>query len=152
MDLNSPLNQIDSAAQYEIGTRYRDESNGKEYIYLKGIGSTLEGSWVTYSIDDGTTALLAANAKGFVAVAMAAIVANKYGWYQVFGLASALVVTGTAVDTTVGRETTDGYVGDGRAAGDEICGAYCLEANASGSSALTDVQLSYPFVNDFTGA
>jgi hypothetical protein len=151
LTMNTPLTQIDAYAKYAIGQRFQDKS-GSEYIYLKGIGSTAIGSWVTYSLDDGTTALLAANAKGLVAVAMAATIASTWGWYQIAGLAQGLVVTATSADTTIGRETADGSVGDGRATGDEIVNAICLEANASGGTLLTDVQIMYPFVNDATGA
>ena len=41
-----------------------------EFIYLKGLDSTVVGSWVTYNPDDFSTALLAANAIGPVALAM----------------------------------------------------------------------------------
>lgn len=151
MRLNTPLTQIDTVQAYEFGSRVQD-NYCREYIYLKGVGSTLAGSWVTYD-ELGVTTLLAANAKGPVAIAMAIIDStSEYGWYQIAGLAQGLVVTGTSVDTTVGRETTDGYVGDGRAAGDEINNCMCREANATGGSILCDIQIMYPFVNDFTGA
>jgi hypothetical protein len=132
-----------------IGQRAYDKS-GNEYVYLKGVGSTLAGSWVTFD-EVGVTALLAANAIGPVAVATAAIVANKFGWYQIFGTVSALVAANTADNARLGRETTDGYAGDGRAAGDEIIGAISRGSTA-GAAALTTCQLFYPLVNDITGA
>lgn len=128
--------------------------NGEEFIYLKGIGSTAEGSWVTYD-EEGVTTLLAANAKGPVAVAMAAIVASSYGWYCILAPmgVDAKVVTATSADTLVGRETTDGCVGDGRATGDQIYGVICREANASGSTALRTCQIwMHPFVDDAYGS
>jgi hypothetical protein len=151
MRLNTPLTQIDTAQAYEFGSRVQDK-NCNEYIYLKGIASTVVGSWVTYD-ELGVTTLLAANAKGPVAIAMAITdVATEFGWYQIAGTAEGRIITGTSVDTTVGRETTDGIVGDGRAAGDEINNCMCRDANATGATIVATVQIMYPFVNDFTGA
>lgn len=141
---------IDTSAKVPVGTRMRGADGFSEFIYLKGVASTLAGSWVTYD-ETGATALLAANGKGFVAVATAATVANTYGWYCIFGTCSALLKQNTADNATLGRETTDGYAGDGRAAGDEIIGAMSRGSTA-GADALTTVQLAYPFVNDFVGA
>jgi hypothetical protein len=139
---------VDSTAQHALGTRAKDAS-GNEYIYMQGIGSTIAGSVVTYD-EAFLTALIAANAIGPVAVAMAAIVANKFGWYCVFGSCDADVVASSADNATVGRETTDGKVGDGRAAGDEIIGM--VQREATTGAALATVQLTYPFVNDKTGS
>lgn len=62
-----------------------------EFIYLKGIGSTVVGSLVNYD-DNFQTALDTAAVAGPsrpLAVAMSACVANEYGWYQIAGLAVA---------------------------------------------------------------
>lgn len=140
---------IHDSALNQVGARAFDK-DGNEYAYMKGIGSTLAGSWVTFD-EAGVTALLAANAKGPVAVAMAAIVAAKYGWYLRSGTCSALIAANTADNTLIGRETTDGYAGDGRAAGDEIYNAMARGATA-GAAALAVVQIHYPFVDDANGA
>jgi hypothetical protein len=141
---------VDTEQKLPIGTRQRDK-NGNEYVYLKGVASTLAGSWVTFD-EAGTTTLLAANAIGPVAVAQAAIDATtEYGWYCVYGSTSALLAANCADNAKVGRETTDGYAGDGRAAGDEIYGAISRGSTA-GASALTSVQINYPYVDDANGA
>jgi hypothetical protein len=62
-----------------------------EFIYLKGVASTVVGSIVNYD-DNHQTALDTAAVSGPprpVAVAMSANVANQYGWYQISGLAVA---------------------------------------------------------------
>jgi hypothetical protein len=141
--------QVDSTALNPVMTRAFDE-DGNEYIYLQGVASTAIGSWVTFD-EAGVTALLAANAKGFVAVATAATVASTYGWYLIYGTGQALLAANCADNATIGREGADGVAGDGRAAGDEIVGAMSRGATA-GAQALAAVQLSYPIVNDFTGA
>ena len=150
MRLNTPLTAIDTVAKYAMGSRVQDK-NCNEYIYLKGVASTVAGSWVTYD-ELGITTLLAANAKGPVAVAMAVTVADTYGWYQICGSAEAQIVTATAADTTIGYETAAGCAGDGRAAGDEIGNCMCRDANATGGTINCTVQIMYPFVDDFLGA
>jgi hypothetical protein len=140
---------IHTSALNSVGTTARG-SDRNVYIYLKGVASTVAGSWVTYD-EAGVTALLAANAKGPVAVASAATVANTYGWYCIFGTPNALIAANCADNVCIGRETSDGTAGDGRAAGDEIIGAI-TRGSTSGSPALTPVQISSPLVNDITGS
>jgi hypothetical protein len=140
---------VHDSALNPVGSRAFDK-DGNEYVYMLGVASTLAGSWVTFD-EAGATALLVANAKGPVAVAMAAIVAAKYGWYLRAGTCSALLAANCADNALIGRETTDGYAGDGRAAGDEIYNAISRGATA-GAAALATVQIHYPFVDDANGA
>lgn len=140
---------VDTTQKVPLGTRARDKA-GNEYAYMLGVASTEAGSWVTFD-ETYTTTLLAANAIGPVAVAMAATVASTYGWYCVYGSCSALLAANCADNAKIGRETTNGYAGDGRAAGDEIYGAISRGSTA-GAAALTAVQIYYPFVDDANGA
>lgn len=139
---------IHTTARNTVGIHVQDEV-GNEYVYLKGIGSTIAGSVVTYD-ELGVTALIAANAKGPVAVAQAATVASTWGWYMVRGSCLVDVVASSADNATMGRETTDGKVGDGRAAGDEIANFFARGATTT--AALATCQFCYPYVNDFLGA
>lgn len=66
-----------------------------EFIFLKGVASTVAGDWVTYTTSDGTqqtgtTARWAGTAStGYpLAVATAATVASTWGWYQIAGSAA----------------------------------------------------------------
>lgn len=85
---NSPVNR-----PWKLGDIQRavDPTYGAaEFIYLKGIGSTVAGSIVNYD-DSFQTAL---DTTGLStprpnAVAMAACVAGEYGWYQISGIAIA---------------------------------------------------------------
>lgn len=136
---------IDTTAAHKVITRAFDE-NGNEYIYLAGCASTAVGSWVTYD-EDGATTLLAANAIGPVAVATVANTSTTaYAWYQIFGEATALLAASCADNAKLGRETTDGYAGDGFAAGDAITGA--VSRGSTTGAATATVQLCYPSVND----
>lgn len=116
-----------------------------EFIYLKGVASTGVGSWVTYNMDDGSTALLAANAIGPVGIAMSANVASQYGWYQISGKAIGDCLTGYADNGKVYITGTAGSVDDASVAGD-------LVVNAKGASAVdtleAEFEISRPFVAD----
>jgi hypothetical protein len=142
---------VHDSALNPVGLTARD-IDGRVWVYMKGVASCVEGSWVTYD-EAGVTTLLAANAKGPVAVAGAAIVANKYGWFCVSAPCgvSAMLAANCADNVLIGREGADGVAGDGRAAGDEIYNAISRGSTA-GASALTTVQINHPFVDDANGA
>ena len=145
MLIMTPLASVDTEKAYALGTRGKD-NEGNEYIYLTGVASTVVGSWVTYD-ELGITTLLVANAIGPVAVAMAITDATTdFGWYQIFGKAEAAIIANTAADVAIGFETTSGYAGDGKAAGDAIYGAVSREATTP--TAIATVQLNYPSVDD----
>lgn len=64
---------------------------GGEFIYLKGVASTVVGSLVNYD-DNFQTALDTSAVAGPsrpLAVAMSPCVADEFGWYQISGLAVA---------------------------------------------------------------
>jgi len=142
--LITPLSQVDSAAAFTLGTQTMDK-NGNIYVYMLGVASTIVGSWVTYD-ELYITTLLVADAKGPVAVSMGINVANKYGWYQTDGKASACISADCADNAPLGFETTSGYAGDGRAAGDMIYGA--ISRATTVAAAVSTVQIWYPFVTD----
>ena len=132
-----------------LGTRAFD-TDGNEYIFLKGVASTVLGSWVTYN-NEWDTALLAANAIGPVAVAKAALVADKYGWYCIWG--TVVGCAGATLDASdvVGRTGADGFVGDGPPAGDIIYNCIARSAMEDGSTSTTSTfSIFYPFVDDQT--
>lgn len=74
---------------HPLGTIVRavDSTYGEgEFIYLKGVASTVVGSIVEYDTSFATgLATIAVNTPRALAVAMSANVANQYGWYQISG-------------------------------------------------------------------
>lgn len=145
--ISGDTSDVHDTAQHELGTRVADV-NGNEYIYLKGVASTAAGSWVSFD-EAHLTTLLAANAKGRVAVAMAAIVADKYGYYQIYGKNTiAKVLTGFADDGLVYSTATAGSVDDAVVAGDLVVGAIGRSAISSG---VATMELNYPFATDALG-
>jgi len=119
-----------------------------EFIYLRGVASTAVGSWVTYNSDDGSTALLAANAIGPVAVAMSANVANQFGWYQIQGKAVARVATGFVDNANLYATATAGTADDAVVAGDRIKNAVGASAIGTPSAGLAEVEIARPFMDD----
>jgi hypothetical protein len=123
-----------------------------KYIYLYGASGADVGKAVTYD-EAGVVAVLAANAKGPVAWSTSAFTATtEAGWYQIgsFGGMTVDAAATSGDNATIGRETTDGLIGDGRAAGDEIIGAFSRGASAGGAQLIQVVD--GPQVNDFQGA
>jgi len=134
---------VETAASLPLGTRAFD-ANGNEYIYGLGVASTAAGSWVSFDEALATT-LLVANAVGRVGVAMAAIVASSYGWYQIYGKNTIAKADDTADNKPLYIDNNAGQVDDAGVAGDLVFGAISRSEDASG--AIT-AELSYPFVCD----
>jgi len=119
-----------------------------EFIYLKGLASTVVGSWVTYNSSDNTTTLLAANAIGPVAVAMSPCVANEFGWYQISGKAVGLALAGFADNANVYATATAGSVDDAVVAGDRVKLAKGASAVGTPSAGLAYFEIHRPFMDD----
>jgi hypothetical protein len=90
---------------------------------------------------------MAANAVGRVAVAQAAFVAAKYGWFMVKGTCSAEAVT-VADNKACYADANAGAIDDGGAAGDIIVGMWTRSTDGAG---LATVQLAYPYITDVLG-
>lgn len=133
---------IDTTQAVPLGTRIRDNAGG-EYIYLKGVASTTAGSWVTFDENFATT-LLAANAAGPVAIAMAATDATtEFGWYQIFGKNTVAKTDTVAADAALYIDGTAGRVDDLGVAGDWVSGAVSSTADTAN---VATVFICYPFV------
>jgi len=135
------LEALSGSADVALGSRVWDEL-GNEYVYLLGVASTVAGSWVTFDADYAT-ALLTANAVGPVAIAMAANVADSYGWYQVRGINTIASTDTVAADAQLFIDGTNGRADDADAAGDAIVGALSLTADTSN---VATVWINNPYV------
>lgn len=140
---HSDTSVVDTSEEVPVGTKAKDK-DGNEYIYLQGVASTVANDWVTFDEAHLTTRAVA-DAQGRVAIAMAAIVANEYGWYQIYGQATGNVLAGFADNGKVYLTATAGSVDDTDVAGDAVIGAVGRSA-ISGSSAT--FELNYPMVQD----
>lgn len=141
---------VDSYAKFALGSRSFDK-DGYEYVYLKGVASTVAYSPVVYD-EDGSTVLAdsqgtaPANA-GPIAIAQGAVVADKYGWYMVFGK-TYVISAGNATDNSqVYLTTTAGTCDNTDVAKALVIGAWHRGAySATGTKAL--IQICYPKVHD----
>jgi len=137
---------VDSAQSGEIGRRSWDV-NGNEFTYLQGTASVAAGSWVSFD-NSGNVELLAANAVGPVGIAMAAITAGKFGWYQTYGVNTIAKTDTISAKKSLYIDGTSGRVDDLGVAGDIVVGATSITAD---SSNVATVFLNYPNVTNDLG-
>lgn len=146
-----PIAVTETTQNHPLGTRVqaKDPLYGVgEFIYLQGVASTEVGSWVIFNQDDNTTALLAANAIGPVAVAMSANVANQFGWYQIYGEAVGKALAGFVDNANVYATATAGSVDDAVVAGDRVKSAKGGSAVGTPSAGLAEFEIQYPLMDD----
>lgn len=132
-----------------IGTRVHayDPTYGEgEFIYLKGVASTVVGDMVIYDTYANTTKRAVAGDRGPVAVAMSANVASQYGWYQISG--AAVVKAGTVLAAgNVYLTATAGTIDDAVVAGDKVDGARIKTADGTPAAGFAVVQIARPSAN-----
>ena len=119
-----------------------------EFIYLKGVASTVVGSCVLINPDDWSTSLLAANDIGDVGFSMSINVASSYGWYQIYGKAVGKVLAGFADNANCYGTATAGSIDDAIVAGDRIKKCKGASAIDTPSTGLAELEIAYPFVDD----
>ncbi len=125
----------------------KDPTYGEgEFVYLKGVASTVVGDVVIYDQYAGTTTRAVAGSRGPAAVAMSANVASQYGWYQIDG--AAVVKAGTvAANGNVYVTATAGTVDDAVVSGDKIDGARFKTADGTPSAGFAVAQINRPSLN-----
>ena len=147
------LTQIDDSALRTVGERW-DDGNGSVYIYLQGIASVILGDFVTYYATTTAVAVTAratTGSKGNLAIAMAAIVAGKFGWFQIAGLnlvAGAISGGGAAAGAPAYLTATAGLIDDVDLADHRIFGLTISVVEGTPTAALCGVHMNYPFVGE----
>lgn len=112
-----------------------------EFIYLKGVASTAVGDVVIYDENFATTRGVA-GAKGPIAIAMSANVANQYGWYQIAGIA--VVTAGTIAADAKMQLISTAKVDDTATAGQDILNAVSQSADGTPAAGQALVAINYP--------
>lgn len=152
-----PIATTSTTQNHALGTRIqaRDETNDGcgEFIYMTGVASVAIGSWCFLKPDDNTTKLAdtdesASDKKGDLGVAMSACVASNYGWFQIYGKASALALASFADNGDVYLTSTGGSVDD--AVVDGFLVHKALGASTIVGAGLADFELAYPYVDAIT--
>lgn len=146
-----PIATTDTVQNHRLGTIKEAEDpvyGAGEFIYLKGVASTVVGSLVTYDQYLGTTTLApATGGKGSVAVAMSANVASQYGWYQICGTAAVKAPNAMVVGTEVFMlAATPGSVDDAPVNGEQVLSATVSTTTGTPSSGLGLIQINRPFL------
>lgn len=143
---HQPIADTSTTQQHPLGTvlRAADPTYGEgEFVYLKGVASTVVGSIVHYNTTSYQTALGYAgeNVPSPLAVSMSANVANQYGWYQISGIAIAAKSSAVsfAAKAKVAISSATGLA-VATLSGQEIMGAF-VSAVASAASGRTTVAL-----------
>ncbi len=153
---------VDSSAAVPLGTvaSFRDIGTTAlglgEFIYLKGVASTVLGSVVSYQVSDGTaqtgtTTLWAGtvNMPVPLALATAATVASTYGWYQIGGSAIC-AISGTIADGDDLFYQAAGVLSATLVAGKQALGIQAASANAVPSSGKAIATLDRPHAQGAT--
>lgn len=122
---------VDTVAKHPIGTIVKgvDATQGEaEFIYLPGAANVVEGSTVVYDLLPSGPAVVLTNSATHlnagrpIAVALCAIGATNYGWYQVSGVAKVKGIAGGVIGRCM-LTTTDGALDDTAIAGCQVLGA-----------------------------
>lgn len=146
--VGQPIAETLTVKKHDLGTivRAKDPTFGAgEFIYLKGVASTVVGSLVQYDENLGTTTLAPATGghSGPLAVAMSANVANQFGWYQIAGAANIKAGAMAASANVFMLAATPGSVSNVVVAGEQVLNAVGSAAPVSG---LALVQINRPFL------
>ncbi len=145
-----PIATTQTTQAHKLGTIRRavDPTYGEgEFIYLKGVGSTVVGSMVDYDPYLGTTTLSpATGGSGPVAIAMSANVASQYGWYQIGGAAAVKAPNAmTPGGDVFSLAATPGSVDDAAVSGEQILNAKVSTTTGTPSSGLAIITINRPF-------
>jgi hypothetical protein len=145
------LTSVDVVAKVPVGTIAKavDDVNlgDAEFIYLPGVANTVGGDLVAYDLLPGapfTTRLTAAafvNSGQSVAVALVAVPAGSFGWYQISGVAIVNVTAASAA----GRLFLTATAGQGNSAA--TAGAQVLGARLSSAIGTPAAGQSYATIN-----
>jgi hypothetical protein len=143
----------DDVIQTPIGTiaKFYDDLLGEgEFIYLPGAASVALGDCVVYDLNPAavtvarTVAATHVTSGRPVAFATAPIVAGKFGWYQISGVAIASVAAGFAAGNRVFLTSTAGTVDDAVVAGVQLLGAVSSSAIATPLAGKAYLTISRP--------
>lgn len=145
------INLTDTVQRHTLGEirqAYDTVYGGGEFIYLKGVASTVVGSLVTYDPYLATTTLApATGGKGPVAVAMSINVASQYGWYQIAGAVPVKAPNAMVVNAEVFMlAATPGSVDDAAVAGEQVLNAVVSTTTGTPSAGLGVITINRPFL------
>jgi hypothetical protein len=152
--IGADLYAVDDSPEFTLGTIVTAEDTGSselgsgEFMYVEGVASAAVGSVVTIDPDGYACALATANAVGPIGACVSALVADKYGWVQVRGVAECKVAASFAADKVAYLTSTAGTVDDAVVAGDEIYGSLSISAIDTPNTGTAYIFLNRSFVTN----
>lgn len=139
---------VDSVQQFNVGQtcKARNTTSGYigEFVYMKGVASCVASAWVILNYDDGTVTLLVDTNVGGVGIAIGAVTAALWGWFQIRGKAAGKLAASCADNAELYTTATAGVVDDVVTGQFQVYGARCAETVTS--AAIGEVELHYPHV------
>lgn len=147
ININYPVTDVHDSAHHTLGSRTRKGDD--EFIYLAGVADVDSTHRIVVYDEVYASTLIAGNAVGGVAVFAANIVANKYGWAQIFGSCAFGTTDAIATDKAMYIDATAGRVDDATVTGDLVLNMWSRSTDASTN--IATLQLIYPSVNDVLG-
>lgn len=151
LGLDQAITSTSTTQTYPTGYRIRcrDVSSNLRgdatFQYAKGITSVAAGDMCVISPGGDAAIRTIARSIGQLGVAMAAVVASNWGWFQVDGTAVVNVLSGFADDKACYLTATDGSIDDAVVTGDLIYGARSAGAIDTGQAL---VEIRFPFAGD----
>ncbi len=149
-----PINEASTTQKHDLGmvvTAFDQTYGSGKFVYVKGVASTGPGDLCAYDSKNGDIARAVhagATSIGPCGVAMAALVADTYGWLQIEGAGP--VTTGTVLtDVPLYLTSTAGSLDDTVVAGDLVTG---IVSRAATSAGYTTCQIDHPSVVALGGA
>ncbi len=118
----------------------REFSDGNEYIYLAGAASVVDGEVVSYRPGTWTAVRLATGVKGCIAVATAAVVASRWGWFMLSGSDTVNTPSAIASNVPLYIGGVTGNIDDTAVKGDQILGAILTTAGTQDGTATITIR------------
>jgi len=149
---NQAIADREDVQKHPLGTIVRAKDVGStaygesEFIYVKGVASTVAKDWVGVPADNYTIVRAVANGNYPVGVAMAALTASYWGWVQISGKALGNCLTSFADNAAVFLTSTAGSIDDASVAGDWIAGAL-----GASTAVVGDLHAEFELARPFAG-
>lgn len=148
------LTAVDITAKVPVGTiakAYDDALGEAEFIYLPGVANTVGGDMIVYDLLPGgqaitrTTSAAQANTGQPAAVALVAVPAGSFGWFQISGVAI-VNVTAAAAAGRAFLTATAGQLNSAAVAGSQVLGARLSSAIGTPAAGQAYATLNRPYV------
>lgn len=117
--------------------------DGSEYIYLAGVASVVDGEVVAYQPGVFTAVRLATGVKGQIAIATAAVVASRWGWFMITGSDTINTPSAIASNVPLFIGGVTGNIDDTAVKGDQIINAVLRSAGSQDGTATIQVNRAF---------